>query len=86
MNVQKLNEILRNFDLIKHDFSSNTKRKKLLCLYLYCFGPKHKFERNGSKISFWGSNWIRKFLYGFLHDVAGSVNSTTYKGLGYCYV
>ena len=27
MNVQKLNENLRNFDLIKHDFSSNTKRK-----------------------------------------------------------
>ena len=27
MNVQKLNEILRNFDLIKHDFSSNTKNK-----------------------------------------------------------
>ena len=98
MNVQKLNEILRNFDLIKHDFSSNTKRKTFF-LYLYCFGPKHKFERNGPKISFWGSNWIRKFLYGLLfckfkifrlhailHDAAGSVNSTTYKGPGYYYV
>ena len=25
---------------------------------------KHKFERKGPKNSFWGSNWIRKFLYG----------------------
>ena len=66
---------------------------------MYCFGPKHKFERNGPKIYFCGSNWIRKFLHGlhfanskvfriqaFLHDAAGSVKSTTYKGPGYCYV
>ena len=28
------------------------------------FGPGHKFVRNGSNISFWRSQWIRKVLYG----------------------
>ena len=28
------------------------------------FGPGHKFEKNGPKISFWRSYWIRKVLYG----------------------
>ena len=68
-------------------------------MYLYCFGPKHKFERNGPKDSFWRSSWIRKILYGIffckaktfrlhaiLHDAAGSVETTTHKGLGWCYV
>ena len=27
---------------------------------------KYKFKRNGPKISFWRTNWIRKFLYGLL--------------------
>ena len=65
-----------------------------LSLYLFYVGSKHKFERNGPKISFWVSNCIRKFLYGskifrlhaILHDAAGSVKSTIYKGPGYCYV
>ena len=51
------------------------------------------------KNSFWGSIWIRKSLYGLffavskifrlhaiLHDAAGSVKYTTYKGPGYCYI
>ena len=46
---------------VENDFFIKYKKKKLLSLYLYCFGPKHKFERNGPKISFWGSNWIRKY-------------------------
>ena len=99
MNIQKLNGVLINFDLIKHDFSSNIKRKNcFLCtkncffLSVYCFGPRYKFERNGPKIPFLGSNWIRKFLYGLffvsstifklqavLHDAAESVKSTTQK-------
>ena len=55
--------------------------------------------KKGPKISFWGSNWTRKFLYGLLfvsskhfrlhailHDAIGYVKSTTYKGPGFCYV
>ena len=97
MKGQKLNEILRNIDLIKHDFSSNT--KKITSSYPYYFGLKQKFERNGTQNSSWGSNWIRKLLYGlifykfkifgmhaFLHDAAGSVKSTTHKGPGYYFV
>ena len=75
-------------------------KEKITFFVMFCFGSKHKFERNGPKISFWGSNWIRKFLYGILfftnskffrlhailHDAAGSVKSTTCKGPGYCYV
>ena len=106
MNVQKLNEILRSFDLIKYDFfkkitlQKKYEKKKLLSLYLYCFGPKHKYEGHGPKIS---SNWgligcgyscmVHLFanskvfkLHAILHDAAGSVKSTTYKGPGYCYL
>ena len=62
MNVQKLNGILRILDLIKHHFSSNTKLNNFfLCT---CFVLKHKFERNGPKISFWGINCERRLLYG----------------------
>ena len=31
MNVQKLNEILRTFEIIKQDFLSNTKKTLFLC-------------------------------------------------------
>ena len=98
MNVQKLNENVRISEIIRQDFSSKTK-KKFISLYPFCFGPGHKFKRNGPKIAVWRTNWIRKFLYGLLfckiqnfrihaipHDSAGSVKSTTRKGPGYCYV
>ena len=68
-------------------------------MYLYCFGPKHKFERNGPKVFFGGligyGNYCMDYffvnskvfrLHAILQDAAGSVNSTTYKGPGYCYV
>ena len=29
-------------------------KEKNTSLYPYYFGPKHKFERNGPKNSFWG--------------------------------
>ena len=65
----------------------------------YSFAPKHKFERNGPKISFGSligyenSVWITCFanskifrLHAILHDAVESVKSTTNKGPGYCYV
>ena len=54
MNVQKMIENLRNFDLTKHYFSSKTKREKLLYLYLYRFEYEHMFEKIGQKFPFWG--------------------------------
>ena len=93
MNVQKLNETLRTSEMIKQGFSSNTK-SKIISLFLFETG--HKFERNGPKISFWRSDWIRKFLYelfffansiifrlrAILHESAGSVKPITKKALG----
>ena len=73
MNVQKLNEVLRNFEIIKQEFPSKTK-KKIISLYLYYFGPGYKFERNGPKISFWRSNWILKFLYRFFLQTPKSLD------------
>ena len=89
----------KNFWDYEARFRIKHKKKKFISLYLYCFGPGHKLKRNGPKVSFWRTNWIRKFLYGLLfakskifrlhailHDSAGSVKSTTTKGPGYCYV
>ena len=63
MNVQKLNEILRIFEIIKQDFSSNKKRKNLFFCTCIVLDPDINLK-NGPKISFWRTNWIRKFLYG----------------------
>ena len=86
MNAQKFNEILRKFGWIKHDFSSNTKRKKkLLFLYLYCFGPKPKFEKMDQKFPFgdlieYGNSCMENFFanskifrfHAILYDADGS--------------
>ena len=63
--IQKLIEVLRYFDLIKYDFSSNKKEKTTFFVPVF-FGPEHKLEKNGIKILFWGFNWIRNVLYGLL--------------------
>ena len=65
LNIHKLIEKLRNFDFMKHDFSSNKKMKKLFSLYLCCFTPEHEFERNRPKLfSVWWYNWTRKLTNG----------------------
>ena len=99
MNVQKLNEVLRNFDLIKHDFSSNTKRKNYFLCTCIVLDPNINLKEMDQKFPFggligYGNSCMDYFfansktlrLHAILHDAAGSVNSTTYKGPGYCYV
>ena len=98
MYIQKENESLRNFKMIKLDFSSSSK-KKLISLNLYCFGPEHKFERKKPTLYFWWFKYIRNFLNGLffaksknfrlhatLQDAAESVKSITHKRPGYCFV
>ena len=99
MNVQKLNGILRNFDLIKHDFSSNTKRKNYFLCTCIDLDPNINLKEMNQKFPFGGlighgNSCMDYFfanskifrLHAILHDAAGSVTSTTYKGPGYCYV
>ena len=99
MNVQKLIEILKNFDLIKHDFSSNTKRKNYFLCTCIVLDPNINLKEMDQKFPFggligYGNSCMDYFfanskifrLHAILHDAAGSVNSTTYKGPGYCYV
>ena len=98
MNVQKLNEVLRNFDLIKHDFSSNTKRKNYFLCTCIVLDPNINLKEMDQKLRFggligYGNSCMDYFFCKFknfqtscnLHDAAGSVNSTTYKGPGYFY-
>ena len=99
MNVKKLNEILRNFYLIKFDFSSNTKRKNYFLCTCFVLNPNINLKEKDQKFPFGGrigdgNSCMDYFianskifrLLAILHDAAGSVNSTTYKGPGYCYV
>ena len=97
MNIQKLNGVLINFDLIKHDFSSNTKRKN--CFLCTCIVLDPIFKEMDQKFPFrgligYGNSCMEYFfvsstifrLQAVLHDAAESVKSTTQKGPGYCYV
>ena len=99
MNVQKLKEILRNFDLIKHDFSSNTKRKNYSLCTCIVLDPNINLKEMDQKLPFgglirYGNSCMDYFfanskffrLHAILHDAAGSVKSTTRKGPGFCYV
>ena len=54
MNVQKLNEVLRNFDLIKHDFSSNTKRKNYFLCTCIVLDPNINLKEMDQKFPFGG--------------------------------
>ena len=96
MNVQKLNENHRNFDLIEHDFSSNTKRKNFFVPVLV-LDPNINLKEMDQKFPFggligYGSSCMEYFFasskhfrpHANLHDAARSVKFTTYKGPGYC--
>ena len=99
MNVQKLNEILRVFEIIRQDFSSNTKRKNLFHCTCIVLDPDINLKEMDQKFLFggligYGNSCMDYFfanskvfrLHAILHDSAGSVKSTTKKGPGYCYV
>ena len=52
MNILKLKEILRNFDLIKHDFSSNTKRKNFFLCTGNVLNPNINLKEMDQKFPF----------------------------------
>ena len=92
MNVQKINEILRVFEIIKQDFSSNTKRKKLFLCTCFVLDPDINLKELDQKFSFGGLIRYRNScmdyffakskifrLHAILHDSAGYVKSTTKK-------
>ena len=95
MNVQKMNEVLRVFEIIKQEITSNTKRKNLFlctCFVLDREEFKKKMDQNllfgglkGNKNSckdcfFANSKMFR--LHAILNDCAGSVKTTTKKDMG----
>ena len=95
MIVQKLNEILRIFEIIKQDFSSNTKRKKLFLCTCIVLDPEINLKEMDQKYPFRGLIGYKKFcmdyffansqvfrLHAILLDSDGSVKSTTKKDLG----
>ena len=99
MNVQKLNEILRVFEIIRQDFSSYTKRKNLFLCTCIVLDPDICLKEMNQNIPFggligYGNSCMDYFfanskifrLHSILHDSAGSVKSTTKKGPAYCYV
>ena len=99
MNVQKLNEILRVFEIITQDFSSNTKRKNLFLFTCIVLDPDINLKEMDQKFPFgglirYGNSCMEYFfanseifrLHAILHDSAGSVKSSTKKGPEYCYV
>ena len=97
MNVQKLNE--RDFEIIKQDLSSNTKREIVFLCTCIGLDPDINFKEMDQKFHFggligFGNSSMDYFfakskifsLHAILHDSAGSVKYTTKKGPGYCYV
>ena len=99
MNVQKLNEILRIFKIIKQEFPSNSRRKNLFLCTCNVLDPDINLKDMDTKFPFggligYGNSCMNYFfanskifrLYATLHDSAGSVKSTTKIGPGFCYV
>ena len=96
MNVQKLNEILRNFVLIKHDFSSNTKRKNYFLCTCIVLDPNINLKKKDKKFLFggligYGSCCMDYFfanskIFMQFYMLQLVLQDTTYKGPGYCYV
>ena len=95
MNVQMLNEILRIFEIIKQDFSSNTKRKNLFLCTCIVLDPNINLNEIDQKFPFggligYGNSRVDYFFakskifraHAILHVSAGSVKSTTKKDLG----
>ena len=98
MNVQKLNEILRIFEIIRQNFSSNTKRKKLFLCTCFDLDPDINLKEMDQKFLFggligYGNSCMGNFfanskifrLHAILHDSAGFVKSTKKKGPGYSF-
>ena len=54
MNVQKLNEIIRNFDLIKFEFSSNTNTKNYFICTCIILDPNINLKEMDQKFPFGG--------------------------------
>ena len=90
MNVQKLIEILRVFEIIRQDFSSNTKRKNLFLCTCIVLDPDINLKEMDQKFPFggligYGNSCMDYFfansklfrLHAILHDSAGSVKSIT---------
>ena len=97
MNVQKLIEIPRIFEIIRQDFSSNTKRKNIFLCTCIVLEPDIHFKEMEQKFGVligYGNFYMDYFfanskifrLHAILHDSGGSVKSTTKNGPGYCYV
>ena len=95
MNVQKLNEIQRVFEIIRQDFSSSTKRKNLFLCTCIVLDPDINLKEMDQKFPFggligYGNSCMDYFfanskifrLHAILDDSAGSVKSTTKKVLG----
>ena len=99
MNVQKLSEILRIFEIIKQAFPSNMKKKHLYLCTCIVLNPDINLKEMDQKFPFGylighGSSCMDYFfanskffrLNAVLLDSAGSVKSTMKKGPGYHYV
>ena len=98
MTIQKMNANLGIFEIIKQDFPSKTKRKKLSLFTCFVLDPDINSKELDQKFPFgrligYGNScmdniWKIKIFrpHSILHDSAGSVKSTTKKGPGYCYV
>ena len=54
MNVQKLNGILRAFEIIRQNFSSNTKRKNLFFFTCIVLDPDKNLKEMDQKFPFGG--------------------------------
>ena len=54
MNIQKLNEILRVFEIIRQDFSSNTKKKNLFLCTCIVLDPDINLKEVDPKFPFGG--------------------------------
>ena len=71
MTVQKLNEILRIFEIIKQDFSSNTKRKNLFLCTCIVLDPDINLKEMDQKFPFgeligYGNSCMDYFIAKFL--------------------
>ena len=99
MNVQKLKEILRVFEIFRQDFSSNTKRNNLFLCTCIVLDPDINLKEMDQKFPYggligYGNSCMDYFfanskifrLHAILHDSAGSVKFTTKKNPGYCFV
>ena len=97
MNLEKLNQILRVFEIIKQDFSSNTKRKNLFLCTCVVLDPDISLKEVEKKIFLENlldteiPAWITVLQTPTFSDymqfyMTGSVKFTTKKGPGYCYV